>query len=218
MSSQFKKQYANQGVLKDPTRGVFLDWGPTPPTDGTPGYGVGAIWFDTDAAVGSQWLRNDGSVTSCDFNLISGGVDLSGLLATAAEINQAADPDSNTEIVTTTNVITAAENGKTFYLALAGGFTSTLPAPFLGGKFTFIVQIAPTTSYVITTSGGANIISGKFWERAGGAGVAGALQDTQNFVANQAIISDIARYNSDGVSWFVDGAVNVSAGVTFAVT
>ena len=122
------------------------------------------------------------------------------------------------EVVITTNVITAAENGATFYLALVGGFTSTLPTPFLGGFFRFIIQIAPTTAYIITTSGGSNILYGHFVERAGGAGVAGAAQDTQNFVASQAIIGDWAEYYSDGTNWYVHGMVNVIAGATFAVT
>lgn len=122
------------------------------------------------------------------------------------------------EVVITTNVITAAESGTTFYLDLAAGFTSTLPAPALGLWYKFVVKTAPTGSYVITTNAGANIIYGMFEERAGGAGVAGAAQDTQNFVLNQAIIADWAVYRSDGTNWYVHGMVNVAAGITFAVT
>ena len=48
-----------------------------------------------------------------------------------------------TESVTTTNVITAAESGTTFFLNLAGGFTSTLPAPATGLNYKFIVATAP---------------------------------------------------------------------------
>lgn len=140
----------------------------------------------------------------------------SGLTATVTELNAAVGDGD--EIVITTNVIAASENGKTFYLTLAGGFTSTLPAPALGLRFRFIVAVAPTTAYIITTNAGANIIYGMFEERAGGAGVAGAAQDTQNFVANQAIIADWAEYYSDGTNWYVHGMVNVSAGITFAVT
>ncbi len=122
------------------------------------------------------------------------------------------------EVVTTTNVIAASESGSTYYLSQINGFTSTLPAPALGLVFRFVVKTAPTTAYIITTNSGANIIYGMFEERAGGAGVAGAAQDTQNFVASQAIIADWAEYRSDGTNWYVYGMVNVSAGVTFAVT
>lgn len=122
------------------------------------------------------------------------------------------------EVVTTTNVITASETGKTFFLNTAGGFTSTLPVPALGLKFTFVVKTAPTTAYIITTNAGANLLYGMMLERAGTAGVAGAAQDTLNFVANNAIIGDWVEFVSDGTNWYVHGMVDVAAGVTFAVT
>lgn len=122
------------------------------------------------------------------------------------------------ETLITTRTLRADDSGKVFFLALVGGFTVTLPAPLLGLNFKFIVAIAPTTAYIITTNAGANILYGMFEERAGGAGVAGAIQDTQNFVASQAIIADWAYYYSDGTNWYVHGMVNVAAGVTFAVT
>ena len=123
------------------------------------------------------------------------------------------------EVVTATNPILAAESGSTFYLSAAGGFTSTLPAPALGLVFRFVVKTAPTgASYIITTTSGNNLLFGMFEERAGGAGVAGAAQDTQNFVVNAAIIGDWAEYRSDGTNWYIHGMVNVAAGITFAVT
>jgi len=143
---------------------------------------------------------------------------LSGLTATVSELNQAADESANSEIVITTNVITAAESGKTFYLALANGFTSTLPAPALGLRFRFIVTIAPTTAYIITTNGGADILFGMMEERAGTAGVAGAAQDTFNFVANNAIIADWVEFWSNGTNWYYHGMVNVAVGNTVSVT
>jgi len=140
------------------------------------------------------------------------------LTATAAEINNAADESANVEVVITTNVIAAAESGKTFYLSLAGGFTSTLPAPAAGMRFRFIVKTAPTTSYIITTDAGANILYGHMLERAGTAGVAGAARDTFNFVANQAIIGDWVEFYSDGTNWYYHGMVDVAAGNTVSAT
>jgi len=125
---------------------------------------------------------------------------------------------ASSEVVTTTNVITASETGKTFYLSLAGGFTSTLPAPVAGLKFKFIVKTAPTTAYIITTNAGANILYGMMLERAGTAGVAGAARDTFNFVANQAIIGDWVEFESDGTNWYYHGMVDVAAGNTVSVT
>lgn len=124
----------------------------------------------------------------------------------------------NAEIVITTNVILAAENGRTYYLTLANGFTSTLPAPALGLQFRFIVATAPTTAYIITTNAGADILYGMIEERAGGAGVAGAARDTFNFVANQAIIGDWVEFYSDGTNWYYHGMVNVAAGNTVSQT
>ena len=122
------------------------------------------------------------------------------------------------EAVTATNVITAAESGTVFFLDAVGGFTSTLPAPAAGLVFTFIVKTAPTTAYIITTNAGGNVLYGKTVERAGGAGVAGAAQDTVNFVASQAIIGDRYDFVSDGTNWYMEGIVDVSAACTFSVT
>lgn len=124
----------------------------------------------------------------------------------------------SSEVVTATNVIAANESGKTFYLGLAGGFTSTLPAPAAGLVFRFVVQVAPTTAYIIVTNGSANIMYGMMEERAGTAGVAGAARDTFNFVANQAIIGDWVEFRSDGTKWFYHGMVDVAAGNTVAAT
>ena len=79
---------------------------------------------------------------------ITGSFQLGGVAvnATAAEINQVADESANVENVTATNVITAAESGKTFFLNAVGGFTSTLPAVAAGLRFRFIVKTAPTTA------------------------------------------------------------------------
>lgn len=123
-----------------------------------------------------------------------------------------------TEVVTTTNVITANESKKVFFLSLAGGFTSTLPAPAAGLRFRFIVKTAPTTAYVITTNAGANIMYGMMEERAGTAGVAGAACDTLNLVANQAKIGDWVEFDSDGTNWYYHGMVDVAAGTTVATT
>ena len=125
---------------------------------------------------------------------------------------------SLSESVITTNVITADETGKTFYLNLVGGFTSTLPAPALGLWFRFIVKTAPTTAYIITTNGGSDSMYGMMLERAGGAGVAGAARDTFNFVASQAIIGDWVEFYSDGTNWYYHGMVDVAAGNTVAAT
>lgn len=120
------------------------------------------------------------------------------------------------ESVTTTNVITASENGKVFILNAAGGFVSTLPAPAAGLQFTFIVGTAPTTSYTVVTASSANIIHGQIAsaEDAAGSVATAASADTITFVANKAIKGDRVEVISDGTNWFVTGFCNVQDGIT----
>jgi len=47
--------------------------GTTKPTDGLAGFGVGAIWTDSDSGIGSTFYINEGSATSCDFNEVGAG-------------------------------------------------------------------------------------------------------------------------------------------------
>lgn len=139
------------------------------------------------------------------------------ITATAAELNMAADSSANVEVVAATNVITAAESGKTFFLSLAGGFTSTLPAPAAGLRYSFIVKTAPTTAYIITTNAGANVLYGTVANNGAEAeanGIDIAAQDTINFVANQAKVGDTVDVVSDGTNWYVSGMVQDFANLT----
>jgi len=121
------------------------------------------------------------------------------------------------EVVAATNVITAAESGSTFFLNLAGGFESTLPAPALGLRLRFVVSVAPTTSYTIVTNAAAQIIFGGQHDAGGAAGdvesTGGAT--TITFVASQAVVGDWAELVSDGTNWYARVFTNVAAGATF---
>lgn len=120
------------------------------------------------------------------------------------------------EVVTATNVITAAESGTTFFLSSATEFVSTLPAPALGLNFTFIVAAAPVgASYTVVTNGSANIIKGMALNAAGDAGDTGTADDTISFVDGQAVAGDRVYVVSDGTSWFAYGDSRVAAGITF---
>lgn len=133
-----------------------------------------------------------------------------GAVSTATLIN------TNYETVITTNVITAEETGKTFFLNLVGGFTSTLPVPALGLKYKFVVKTAPTTAYIILTDSVANIIHGSVTtpEDADGAVVVAAAADTINFVAALAVIGDWVELESDGTNWYLRGQCFVQDGIT----
>ena len=122
------------------------------------------------------------------------------------------------EVVTTTNVITAAEAGTTYYLNAAGGFTSTLPAPAVGLKYRFVVKTAPTTAYVLTTDAGANVLYGTINEITTTAGISVQAQDTLNFVASVALIGDWIEVESDATNWYIHGVTQVDDGITASVT
>lgn len=120
------------------------------------------------------------------------------------------------ETVTATNVITAAESGKVFFLSSATEFVSTLPAPAAGLRFTFIVAAAPSgASYTIVTASSANIIIGKQVNAAGNAGDTGTTDDTISFVDGQAVVGDRVDLFCDGTNWFAYATCAVATGVTF---
>lgn len=120
------------------------------------------------------------------------------------------------EIVTATNVITAAESGTTFYLNSTTEFVSTLPAPALGLNYEFIVTGAPSgASYTIVTTSSANIIKGQQYVAADAAGDTGTADDTITFVDGQSVAGDRVVVKSDGTSWFAYAFSAVAAGITF---
>lgn len=141
--------------------------------------------------------------------------------ATVAELNMAADSSANVELVTTTNVIVAAESGKTFFLNSATDFLSTLPAPAAGLRFTFIVKTAATTTaHTIGTNGGADVIFGAVATADGNASVLASAEDLISLTktATGGIVGDRIDLISDGTNWYVSGLVSVAAGITFTVT
>jgi membrane protein implicated in regulation of membrane protease activity len=156
-------------------------------------------------------ITSSGTVDAGDIS-----VDGTTITATPAEIIQAADNSVNCEIVTATNAITAAESGATFFLNSATEFVSTLPAPALGLRYTFIVSAAPSgASYTVVTTSSANIIKGLQQSVAGDAGDSGTADDTITFVDGQAVAGDRVDVISDGTSWFAYANSKVAAGITF---
>lgn len=127
-----------------------------------------------------------------------------------------AHPD---EVVTATNVITADESGKTFFLSSATEFVSTLPAPAIGLKYSFVVTAAPSgANYTIVTNGSSNIIKGQVYtldvnsaadpdfETSGG--------DTVSFVSAKAVAGDRVDVVCDGTNWFAYGFCSVFDAIT----
>ena len=127
------------------------------------------------------------------------------------------DGTARVETLAAASTLEAADSGKTLFLALAGGFTTTLPAPAAGLNFKFIVATSPTTAYIIVTNGGADIIIGGINELevdTADDGPYDANADTLNLVANVAVIGDWVSFVSDGTSWYITGQTNADGGVT----
>jgi hypothetical protein len=122
------------------------------------------------------------------------------------------------EVVTATNVLTAAESGKTFYLNAAAGFLTTLPSPAIGLNYKFVTKSTPTSNGYTIGTPTADIIFGMAVGRDGAAGVAASAEDLITLVANQTLPGDWLEVRSDGTNWYVHGMVDVAAGVTFTVT
>jgi hypothetical protein len=120
------------------------------------------------------------------------------------------------KVLTAASTITAEENGSVYFLNSSTEFATTLPAPFLGAEYTFIVKAAPSgASYTVVTGSSANIIKGLQNSVAGDAGDNGTADDTITFVDGQAVAGDKVELYSDGTSWFAYAISKVAAGITF---
>lgn len=122
----------------------------------------------------------------------------------------------NQELVAAYTVNPDTDNGKTFYLNASTEFATTLPAPALGLRLTFIVKTAPSgASYTVVTSGSANIIKGQAYPASGAAGDTGTADDTITFTDGAAVAGDRLDLFCDGTSWFAYGHCAVATGIVF---
>jgi|TARA_Y100000310_G_C20699561_1_gene828478 hypothetical protein len=120
---------------------------------------------------------------------------------------------TGSEIVTATNVLTAAESGKVCFLNSATEFVSTLPAVAQGLRFRFIVTAAPSgASYTVVTDSSANVIEGSVV--VDGAAIPGANEDTITFADGAAAVGDWVEVISDGTSWLVSGIGEAAGSIT----
>jgi len=141
---------------------------------------------------------------------------LDGVTATAAEINQAADTSANTEIVTTTNVIAAAESGSTFILNSATAFVSTLPLVAAGLRFTFIcgaTQVTGGNHTIVPNASNDNTIYGE--GIVAGASVPASAEGSINLIADTMLPGDRIDLFCDGTNWYVQATATASGAITF---
>ena len=120
------------------------------------------------------------------------------------------------KVLTAASTLTQEDNGSIFFLNATTEFATTLPAPFLGAEFTFIVMAAPSgANYTVVTGSSANIIKGLQNSVAGDAGDNGTADDTISFVSGSAVAGDKVQVVSDGTSWYAYAISKVAAGITF---
>ena len=153
MSQLHILQDATGNVIKDGNVGIDYAILSTVPTDGTGGWGRGAIVKDRDGAAGAQVYINEGTVTSCDFNpLVLPGVNLSGLLATADEINSTSDASTREVLAGATLAVTQAlHDGRTIRVPAISAIT--LPAATgSGARYRFVGAVTATAVTITATA------------------------------------------------------------------
>lgn len=125
-------------------------------------------------------------------------------------------PSGGAEVLTATRAVTAADNGKTFYINHATGFAITLPAAALGLRYLFISKLANTSGDHTITAATADTIIGWPVNIGGADSVAdgNAAGDVLNFKANAALAGDMAEFFSDGTSWMVRATAKAINAIT----
>ena len=118
------------------------------------------------------------------------------------------------EVVTTTNVITAAESGTTFILNSTTAFVSTLPAKAAGLRFRFYAGAAQVTggNHTVVCSNNDNTIFGSV--TVAGVVVAGTVEGSVNFVADTMLPGDWCEVFNDGTNWYISGQATASGAIT----
>ena len=136
---------------------------------------------------------------------------------TTEVILQEAGGASRQSVLTAATTLTAADSGKTYFLALAGGFTVTLPSVAVGLNFKFFVQIAPTTDYIIL-SADLDKLAGLVHSSDGvdGDSETAFTADQVNFISagGASTIGDSVDLWSDGTNWYARAFCNISTGIT----
>jgi len=121
------------------------------------------------------------------------------------------------EVLAAAKTLTAADNGKTFYLNVATGVAITLPDAAVGLKYKFVHGATAVTSngHVIsaTDDDGDNI---KGTTIVNGSEVSTTGADVITMTANAAIPGDWVSIESDGTNWYVTGQAAAATGIAFS--
>jgi len=127
------------------------------------------------------------------------------------------------ESLTAASTLGQGDSGKIFFLDLAAGLTTTLPACSgnAGWNATFVVKTAPasTADYVVSSASSTDYVLGSV-----SAGAVDDAADTSdgtdtqvNFVDGSAVAGDWVKLICDGSAWYIVGGLGkVAAGITIS--
>ena len=141
-----------------------------------------------------------------------------------AKLGASAGWDGNyCETLTAASTLGVGDSGKIYFLDLAAGFTTTLPAASgnAGWNATFVVKTAPsgTSNYVVSSASSSDYVLGSV-----SAGAADDAADTSdgtdtqvNFIDGSAVAGDWVKLICDGSAWYIVGGLGkVAAGITIS--
>jgi len=115
------------------------------------------------------------------------------------------------------STLSKADNGKTILLNSTTAFATTLPSPFMGGRFKFIVTGIPGAGAHTIVAGSA-IIKGSVSsaDLANASAAASTTGGTTISLTTTAYVGDWIEVVSNGVNWLLSGSVKAQGGLTIA--
>lgn len=110
------------------------------------------------------------------------------------------------------------DNGKTILLNSTTAFATTLPSPFMGGRFKFIVTGIPGASNHQIVAPASNQFKGSVSsaDLANASAAASTTAATNINLTTTAYVGDWVEVVSNGVNWLVSGSVKAQGGLTFS--
>lgn len=197
--------------------------------NGIEGWAPGALFVDNDASAGAQLNINTGTAATATWVFIpSNALNLSGIAATAAEINAAADVSARRVAVADADYsILAANSGRPHLVAnVSADRTFTFPAEADGLEFEFYAQVAAADGHdwIFDTGSNTNYFLGGvvFLDSdAADTGdevstVGSDLNSNSKFQINLPDAGTYLKFICDGTLWTVSGMVISTTAPAFA--